>query len=57
MDVRDATEQAYKNGYRKGVEDLFDRLAKEVKGRMPGRFVTILDASRIVKELLNNEKE
>ena len=52
MDVRDATEQAYKNGYRKGVEDLAEKLTNMCSD--PFWCVWMSDISAALEELLKN---
>lgn len=55
MNTYDATEQAYRNGYKAGVMELAERLKKEAC--YFGRAVLVEDIDTIAKELTERKED
>lgn len=50
MNIYDMTEQAYKNGYEKGVKDFAEKLRRECHPDLQGFYVVLIDQITALEE-------
>lgn len=55
MNIHDMTEEAYKNGYEKGIKDFAEKLRRECHPDSQGFYIILIDQITTLEEKLVGE--